>query len=91
MEEIWKDIPGYEVLYKISNCGQIKNYKTNRILKSGKSWNGYLQVTLRKNKISKTARINRFVLLTFVGPCPFGMECRHLNGIKTDNRLCNLT
>lgn len=38
----------------------------------------------------KTLRVHRLVLLAFVGPCPEGMECRHLNGIKTDNRLANL-
>src|SRR5262245_55590749 len=38
----------------------------------------------------KFRSIHRLVLLTFVGPCPEGSECRHLNGNRTDNRLENL-
>jgi DNA invertase Pin-like site-specific DNA recombinase len=30
------------------------------------------------------------VLEAFVGECPPGHECRHLNGNKTDNRVENL-
>jgi hypothetical protein len=30
------------------------------------------------------------VLETFVGPCPEGMQCAHLNGDPSDNRLVNL-
>ena len=30
------------------------------------------------------------VLYAWVGPCPKGFECDHLNGITTDNRLENL-
>ena len=34
--------------------------------------------------------VHTLVLETFVGPCPAGMECRHLDGVKTNNRLENL-
>ena len=34
--------------------------------------------------------IHRGVLEVFSGACPKGMEARHLNGDKLDNRLCNL-
>ena len=33
MREEWKNIKGYEGLYKISNLGRVKNLKTNKILK----------------------------------------------------------
>ena len=34
--------------------------------------------------------VHHAVLLAWVGPCPEGCQCDHLNGINTDNRLCNL-
>ena len=34
--------------------------------------------------------IHPLVLECFVGPCPAGMECRHLDGCKTNNSLSNL-
>lgn len=34
--------------------------------------------------------VHRLVLLTFVGPCPDGMEACHNNGVRTDCRLENL-
>ena len=39
---------------------------------------------------SITQKIHRLVLEAFVGPCPDGMETRHLNGIRADNRIENL-
>lgn len=47
---------------------------------------GYPAVQLQR----QTCSIHRLVLETFIGPCPDGMECRHLNGIRTDNHLINL-
>jgi hypothetical protein len=34
--------------------------------------------------------VHRLVYETYVGVIPAGMVINHLNGIKTDNRLCNL-
>ena len=34
--------------------------------------------------------IHQLILLAFVGPCPEGQQCRHLNDIANDNRLENL-
>lgn len=38
----------------------------------------------------RAAYIHCLILEAFVGPCPSGMECRHLNGLPRDNRLENL-
>ncbi len=38
----------------------------------------------------KIRRVHVLILTAFVGPCPEGMECRHLNGNRHDNRLSNL-
>jgi hypothetical protein len=53
---------------------------------------GYITVNLKPGGAIKlkTMRVHRLVLDAFVGPCPDGMECRHLNGVKADCRLSNL-
>jgi hypothetical protein len=52
--------------------------------------NGYRHVNLRRDGKSTAYGVHRLVLLSFVGPCPDGMQCRHANGDKADNRLENL-
>lgn len=51
----------------------------------------YGTVSLSKKGIEKDCYVHRLVLEAFVGPCPEGMECRHLNGKQRDNRLENLS
>ncbi len=51
----------------------------------------HLQVILCLSARERKAfLVHRLVLETFIGPCPSGLECRHLNGDPTDNRLANL-
>jgi hypothetical protein len=93
MKEIWKDISGYVGLYAVSNWGRIKSiyYGKEIILKPRINCrDGYCYINLWKNKKAKTHRIHRIVLKIFVGPCPSGMECRHLDGNRENNRLDNL-
>jgi len=93
--EIWKDIINYIGLYMVSNWGRVKvlpryHYKRESILnpKIGKS--GYLSVCLSKNKKTKMFYVHRLVLEAFVGPCPLGMESRHLDNNQNNNKLENL-
>ena len=67
MNEIWKDIPGYEGLYRISNLGRVKSL--SRPMWNGKAWwkstermltahkrgkgNEYIYVNLKKNNKGK--------------------------------------
>src|SRR5271166_1685861 len=55
-------------------------------LKGNPNGKGHLQYTLRGYRYFG----HTLVLLTFVGPCPEGYECRHLDGNPANNRLRNL-
>ena len=50
----------------------------------------YKMVTLFNRGVSKSYYVHQLVLLAFVGLCPEGMECRHLDGNPLNNRLKNL-
>lgn len=92
-KEIWKEIPGYEGIYQASNLGKIRSLKRNkvRILRPRRSGNGYYNVKLYLNKVSKCSTVHRIVWLAFNGPIPEGMQINHLNENKSDNRLENLS
>lgn len=58
--EIWKDVPGYIGLYKVSNYGRIKSVKKQLVLKTCGSGNRYKTVALC-NGMRKTFRVHRLV------------------------------
>ena len=51
---------------------------------------GQVYVSVRLGAKSTMVKVHRLLLTAFVGPCPAGMETRHLNGDPSDNRLSNL-
>ena len=62
MEEIYKDVIGYEGIYQVSNLGNVKSYKTGLIRNYYLEKNGYYSITLRKNGIGKTRKVHQFSL-----------------------------
>lgn len=77
----WVSIPGFDGYYA-SDCGQIKGPKGLR--KLCKTPRGYLRISLH----GKTVGVHRLVLFAFHGRS--SLHVNHKNGIKHDNRLCNL-
>ncbi len=90
MEEIWRDIQGYEGLYQVSNFGRVKSLKTNRILKGSQINSGYLEVVLCKNKIHKHLLVHRLVAQAFIENSNNKKEVNHIDGDKQNNNVINL-
>lgn len=106
MEEIWKDIEGYEGLYQVSNLGRVKSLKrvikrrnqhkeyftirSEKILSQAIQRKGYLRVALNKNNKEKLFQVHRLVAIMFIPNPETKEQVNHINGIKTDNRVENL-
>lgn len=95
MEEIWKDIQGYEGLYMVSNLGRVKSLNYRRsgkesILKYNIEKNGYLSVALYKDKKIKRHKIHRLVALAFVDGYEEGLVVNHKDENKKNNTWTNL-
>lgn len=82
-------MPGYTG-YLITKDARVWSEKSHKWLTLRVSTNGYTVVSLFTDRGIRTVCIHRLLLETFVGPCPEGMECRHLDGNKQNNDLSNL-
>lgn len=51
---------------------------------------GYLRIKVSVKNTQRDAYIHRLVCEAYHGPCPEGMQCRHLDGDRKNNRPCNL-
>lgn len=91
MEEIWKDIDGYDGKYRISSFGSIFSNHRNKVLKATKNKRtGYLHVTLYKNTKAIDCNIHRLVASAFISNPNNYKEVNHKFGDKEDNRACML-
>ena len=89
--EKWRHIAKHPN-YKVSNKGRILNKKTGKITYGHIDKDGYLVFVFTCKKPRKLYRVNRIVLSTFENKCIIGnmLVVDHINGQRTDNRLCNL-
>jgi hypothetical protein len=87
---IWKTINGYPD-YAISNDGQVKSLRFDRILKASASNHNYLYVNLLHNRLKKTRAVHRLVMEHFGPTCPVqNMIVDHIDGNKHNNHNENL-
>lgn len=90
--EIWKDIEGYEGMYKISNKSRVKSYQRGKIkiMRHTVNTAGYHIVELSKNNERKSFRVHRLLAQAFVPNPDNKPVINHINGTKDDNSLNNL-
>ena len=91
--EIFKDLKGFEGMYKISNLGRIYSIKRNTYLKvKKKDAKGYYQVRLWDGRIRKYIykHLHRILAEHFIENPENLRTVNHINGNKLDNRLTNL-
>jgi hypothetical protein len=94
MEEIWKDIKGYEGKYQVSNTGKVKSLNFNNTgkpkeLKQKVNRYGYYEVKLSKNNKTKNFLVSTLVANTFLHKRHEELEVMHIGDTK-ENSLENL-
>lgn len=99
----WKDIPGFEGFYQVSNIGKIKSLARvvmrkngskctvkERILKTRLNNRGYEIVTLCIDCNFTHHTVHKLVALAFYGERPTGHEIAHFDGVRNNNKVENI-
>ena len=88
--ENWKNIKGYEGLYKVSSYGRIMTVRKNAILCPAKTISNGLTVSLSKNGKVEKKQVSRLVAAAFI-PNPDNKPCvDHIDGVRFHNFVDNL-
>tara|TARA_R110000803_G_scaffold35405_3_gene76567 strand:- start:1652 stop:2335 length:684 start_codon:yes stop_codon:yes gene_type:complete len=104
MKEQWKDVVGYEGLYKASNNGNIRSLDrfvdrsnggynvSGQVMSQTLHRNGYNHVSLYKNGKHRTMTVHGVVVTAFLDhdPSTSSLVVNHINHDRLDNRLSNL-
>ena len=89
---MWREIPSLPGYYA-SNDGSIGRYSDGNfeVLKSHDvSKYGHQSIGIKLNGKWKKFAVHRLVLEAFSGPCPKGLQCRHLDDNPRNNHIDNL-
>lgn len=95
IEEIWKDVVGYEGMYQVSNKGRVKRFSINnsseiRLISLMINVGGYNKMTICKNGSTKNALIHRLVAIAFIPNPENKLTVNHIDGNKLNNSVSNL-
>lgn len=101
-EEIWKDVPGYEGFYQVSNLGRVKSLERTKRASFGSTQTVKEKfLMLNSNSLYpafmaakyggvKCIRVHRLVALIFVPNPNNYIEVNHIDGNKRNNHYKNL-
>lgn len=101
-EERWLPVRERPDAYEVSDAGRVRSVDRQIIDKAGRRFRrrgqivrpqnlkGYLYHKLWLDGAECRRLTHRLVFDSFVGPVPPGHEVNHIDGIKTNNRPCNL-
>ena len=87
--EFFLPIVGFDN-YFVSNFGNVKNCKTNKILKPVNHRQGYKQIGLTKNGKCKTFKVHRLVGIAFLENPDNKPMIDHIDENKSNNNIKNL-
>lgn len=103
MEEVWKDVVGYEGRYIVSNFGRIRSlyrefvnkrgrimHITDRVMKTHLDECGYERVKLSGESGAKMTFVHRIVAESFIPNPNNHPMINHIDECKTNNRVDNL-
>ena len=103
MEEIWKDVEGYEGIYEVSNLGRVrsldrmveysdgtKRLHRGRVLKAAADKDGYDRVILSTPSGHKNRLVHRLVAQAFIPNTEHLPEVNHKDENKRNNVVSNL-
>lgn len=103
MEEVWREVKGYEGYYEVSNFGRVRSLARVITDKNGRKLKvvpkmlsiiigkvGYPVTSLTKNGKSKTCTIHRIIAEAFIPNPENKRTVNHIDGDKTNNDLENL-
>ena len=104
VSEEWRDIPGHEGWYQVSDLGRVRSLdrlvnaklgstklSKGQVLAPRLDDDGYLRVGLWCNGARYGFGVHQLVLLGFEGPASEGLQVRHLNGDSQYNAYSNLS
>lgn len=95
-EEKWKDIPGFEGKYLVSELGRVMSFaqgSNSRRMKQAKTHLGYMTINLTDMNLERRYKkffVHRLVWVAFNGSIPEGLEVDHIDRVRHNNRLENL-
>lgn len=96
---LWKPVIGWEDCYEISSIGTLRSIRAVggrrtvprecRLQSHGQYYCSMVMKDSRTKRVEKKY-IHRMMLEAFVGPCPTGHHCDHIDGNGYNNSIGNL-